>query len=64
METTTVLDIQETAGNPLVTLDPLQRALEPYADAIIMFWILVWVATALVLLYKLRAEYLLHKQSK
>ncbi|MBP9757248.1 MAG: hypothetical protein KBD06_01475 [Candidatus Pacebacteria bacterium] len=51
------VDIQETVGNPAATLDPIQKMLEPHVDAMIAFWFFVWVATAIVMLYRLWSEY-------
>ena len=61
---TPIIDMQETAGNAPVTLDPLQQFLAPHVDVLITCWIIVWAITALVMLYKLWSEYRAQKPQK
>lgn len=54
---TTYLPMVENAGNSPAVLDPIQQKLAPHVDAMISFWILVWIITACVVLHRLYTEY-------
>lgn len=53
----TYMSVGQNGGNMPVTLDPIQQKLAPHVDALILFWVAVWAATACVVLYKLYGEY-------
>ena len=56
--------LKELRGNDPVQLTPLQQFLAPHVTTLIDTWILIWCATAAIVVLKLIHEYRLHKARK
>lgn len=50
MDELPLIELTELTGNSEPKLNSFQQALEPYADLIAVFWLLLWVLTAITLL--------------
>ena len=61
--TNNLIVLKELAGNPPVQLDRVQQFFAPHVDAMITFWVGVWILTSVVLLVKLAQEYIAHRKN-
>ena len=55
--TSSYIVLKELAGNPPPELNTIQKILAPHSVALAHMWIALWVATALVLVYRVAREY-------